>query len=209
MKLIILRHAETEANVARINPGNNSTKLTGRGVLQAKQSGSRLAGEGISVIYSSDLGRARDTLLGISEFVSAPVFFAPELRERQLGIFTGKPYGSFKTFVKENNLDLFSYTPAGGESINDSMQRISCFLKQCLSKHDGQTILWISHGSVLKRLLVECLGKGAAACHDSQLELHPGNCEISIIEFDRLGNCKVCLLNCKKHLELSYHEPLL
>ena len=65
MKLIIVRHAESEANSKGISQGYKNewedTPLSGKGEQQAKKVAQRLKSEEISLIYSSDLKRAKQT----------------------------------------------------------------------------------------------------------------------------------------------------
>ena len=61
MKLIITRHGETEWNLRRMTQGVTNTRLTLRGIQQAKRLAERLADAPIEYIYSSPLLRAANT----------------------------------------------------------------------------------------------------------------------------------------------------
>ena len=60
-QLIIVRHGETEWNIKSIRQGNLDSRLTEKGMAQAKALAQRLAREHFTALYSSDLGRAVQT----------------------------------------------------------------------------------------------------------------------------------------------------
>jgi broad specificity phosphatase PhoE len=197
LKLIIVRHGETEANVKRINQGHSNGKLTKLGIKQARKAGKRLAKENIDIIYCSDLGRTRDTAREIMKYVKAPICFVKDIRERNLGVFDGKPFGTFTNYAQEKGLDLFSYRPSKGESRKDVRDRIMLFYKKCLKKHKNDTVLWVTHGGIITRMNVYFLKAGDSAYP----QLHPTNCAVTIIEADDENNHEVKLVNCTKHLK--------
>jgi broad specificity phosphatase PhoE len=65
MKLIIVRHGESEANKKGIHQRRkdewSDTSLSKDGIFQAKQVAERLKDEKIDGIYASDLKRAKET----------------------------------------------------------------------------------------------------------------------------------------------------
>jgi len=197
MKLIIVRHGETEANVKGINQGQSHGKLTGNGVSQADKLGKRLAKEKIDIIYCSDLGRAKHTAKEIRKYVKAPIRYVKDIKERNLGVFDGKTFGSFTEYVKKNNLDMFTYRPRGGESRKDVRDRVMRFFNQCLEKHPDKTVLWVTHGGIMNRMNVYFMKVGDS--HYSKF--HPMNCAVSVVEAQEDGKHKMRLVNCTKHLE--------
>ncbi len=92
MRLIIIRHGETHANAKHIVQGHLNSRLNKKGMAQAKKIGLRLKGEKIDVIFSSDLTRARQTASEIGRFHKAPIHYVKQIRERNAGIFEGRPF---------------------------------------------------------------------------------------------------------------------
>jgi len=91
MKLILVRHGETEENKKGILQGHLPGKLTELGRDQAKKLALRLKDEKIDAIFSSDLARASDTTREIAKYhPNVPLFFVEELREKNQGSLTGK-----------------------------------------------------------------------------------------------------------------------
>ncbi|MFT0761837.1 histidine phosphatase family protein [Actinomyces sp. F1_1611] len=89
--VLLVRHAQTEANVAGEVSGWSETDLTEKGVQQARAAGQALAGTELSAVLTSDLSRAERTAElileeGGSDLTPVPV---PELREQNYGGFDG------------------------------------------------------------------------------------------------------------------------
>ena len=66
-QVIIVRHGETEWNIAGIRQGHLDSRLTEKGMAQAKALAQRLAREKFTALYSSDLGRAVQTAMEIAD----------------------------------------------------------------------------------------------------------------------------------------------
>jgi len=89
-RLILIRHAETEANVAQqVWQGSSDTLLTIRGERQVAATAAHMAAlhrrYAVDVFYGSPLPRARRTADAISTAIGIPVQLDPALREFDLG----------------------------------------------------------------------------------------------------------------------------
>ena len=92
MKLFLVRHGETEENLAGVLMGHHHGVLTEKGKQQAKETAEILKSYKFNHIYSSDLNRCVDTAEFIKEFhPDTALTFTKELRERNLGVFQGQP----------------------------------------------------------------------------------------------------------------------
>lgn len=85
MRLIAVRHAETEWNVAGREMGQLDSPLTAQGRLQAQAVARRLAGMHFDELYTSDLGRAIETAAWITHTCGKPARIDAGLRERHMG----------------------------------------------------------------------------------------------------------------------------
>jgi broad specificity phosphatase PhoE len=89
MKLIAIRHGETEWNAQGREIGQLDSPLTERGIQQARLVAGRLNQGVFHALYSSDLGRAIQTAEIIAAKCQKPVQLDAGLRERHMGIFQG------------------------------------------------------------------------------------------------------------------------
>src|SRR5512143_2148507 len=69
--IFLVRHGETDANAARVVQ-TPDVPLSARGREQARALATRLAGEGVAHIVSSDLARADETARTIAAATGAP-----------------------------------------------------------------------------------------------------------------------------------------
>src|SRR3989344_6206642 len=155
MKLILVRHGETEENVKKISQGHRPGKLTALGKEQAVKLAHQLKNEKIDVIYCSDLKRTKDTLEPILRFHKrVPVHYVAEIREKAMGIFEGTERGSIRTHVKKKGHHYSTFRPKYGESFRDVKRRNTRFYKKMLKRHSSQTVLWVTHEGVIVNLLL-------------------------------------------------------
>ena len=90
-RLIFIRHGQSEANAQNRFAGQTNVPLTELGKAQAKCAAEYIVKrEKIDKIYSSDLQRAHNTALPVSELTGIPINDATELREICAGIWEGR-----------------------------------------------------------------------------------------------------------------------
>jgi probable phosphoglycerate mutase len=155
-QVIIVRHGETEWNIANIRQGHLDSPLTEDGIAQAKALARRLMSERFSALYSSDLGRAMQTARIIAEATGHEIVSDPRLRERHLGIFQGLSSDE----IKEKHPEEYKlhrslgpdYVIPSGESVRQQVARNLAYLNEIAAKHLGETIVVITHGGVLSGL---------------------------------------------------------
>ncbi len=155
-QVIIVRHGQTEWNIANIRQGHLDSPLTEEGIAQAKALAQRLIREKFSALYSSDLGRAVQTAQIIAQATGHEIITDPRLRERHLGIFQGLVGDEIKEkYPEEYKLHRSlgpEYVIPGGESVRQQVARNIGYLNEIAAKHEGETILVITHGGVLSGL---------------------------------------------------------
>lgn len=159
-EILLVRHGETEENVAGILQGQRDGMLTALGSRQAALLGTRLRSERIDAAYSSDLSRARDTASAIlAHHAGCPVQYLQELRERAFGCFEGEKFDNFKRTIDATGLAWSEAKAPGGESLLDVRGRASRFLERVLPRHRGQTVLICAHGGYNRAFLSVLLGR--------------------------------------------------
>ncbi|HEY4475762.1 MAG TPA: class I tRNA ligase family protein [Candidatus Paceibacterota bacterium] len=158
----IARHGEAEHNVKDIfamvpETARNVSKLTEKGIKQAKALGERLKKEKINLIYASPFLRTKETARIISRIAKAKVVFDKRLGEINGGIFGGRKTQDYRDFFS-NLSERFTKRPEGGEHLIDVKKRIISFFKEINSKHNGKNIAVISHADPL--WAIEASSKG-------------------------------------------------
>lgn len=120
MRLIWLRHGETDGNVRRLYIGHRDLPLNERGQKQTEQLAKKLSGEQITAIYTSDLTRARQSAQKLlTYFPHVRYQETPLLRECNFGEWDGLTYDEICTRDREGFerwfQDPFHHPPAKGE----------------------------------------------------------------------------------------------
>jgi broad specificity phosphatase PhoE len=106
MKLIAIRHGETEWNAQGREMGQLDSALTERGIQQARLVAGRLNQAAFHALYSSDLGRGIQTAEIIASKCQKQVQLDAGLRERHMGIFQGLTLAEMRErFPKERARD--------------------------------------------------------------------------------------------------------
>ncbi len=188
MKLIIVRHGETEENKKGILQGHLPGKLSELGINQAKKLALRLKDEKISAIYSSDLARASDTAKEIAKFhPRAEIYFVKELRERNHGELTGK-------LISEVNWNK----PRNTEKKDSMFLRARKIVDEAYKNYKNKNVVFVSHGGLINILMSLLLNK---SLDEIKAMGHPENASISILEFKEDNNHNLILFNYNEHLK--------
>lgn len=156
-ELIVVRHGETHWNVeGRIQGYSADSALTPRGLAQARAVGERLGGEGIEALFSSDLGRTRQTLQPIIDATGLAAGFDVLLRERSYGEFEGRTYAEIEREFPEAWLRFKSRDPhfalPGGESLAQFQERVVAAFGSVVQQAGGRRVAVVTHGGVLGAL---------------------------------------------------------
>lgn len=176
-RLLLIRHGETDWNVAGRWQGQTDVPLNARGRAQAAALVSRLAGTPLAAIYSSDLSRARETAEILARNVGLSVQVDPRLREIDLGEWEGllatDIQARYADLLAQRWIDPFSVFPPGGETAASALARARAALKDIVQRHAPGPVALISHGFLLALLRLHSTGQSV-----SQLwTLIPPNCE--------------------------------
>jgi probable phosphoglycerate mutase len=156
-RIIAVRHGETAWNVAARIQGQKDIGLNDTGRWQARRLGEALAGEQISAVYSSDLGRARQTAQTIAEVTGVPVVPEEGLRERGFGMFEGKTIDEIHETWPDHAHNWRKRIPEweppeGGESLLQLRERVTRTMHALAARHPGEQIVVVAHGGVLDAL---------------------------------------------------------
>jgi probable phosphoglycerate mutase len=154
--LYLIRHGEAYSNVEAVIGGMQGDRgLTERGIAQAQALARRLAkGEIVAdVLYASTLPRARMTAELVAEALKLPISWDDELHELRPGEADGLSivqararFDGFERFLHET----FTPIATGGESWGSFQMRASAALERIFLRHQGQSIVVVSHGGIIE-----------------------------------------------------------
>lgn len=161
-KIIIVRHGETQYNVERRLQGWTDIPLNKNGHNQAQKVADRLSTESIVAIYSSDHQRAHQTAKHIGTKHNLLPTTHMELREDRMGIFEGwqwekEPNPHLEILWAERDrthaIGDMHWKVEGGESLQEHTDRVNIFIKQVEVNHQDGTIVVVSHGGTINRIM--------------------------------------------------------
>lgn len=171
MKFIIVRHGQTLWNAEKRFQGKTDTKLSKKGIKQAKMLAKKLSGKNIDVIYTSSLKRTVATAKEMLKFhKKAKIIKAKELDELLWGIWEGIKLSEVKKIYpelyKKRENDRFNFKIPKGESLRMLQSRVKKFLHRIMPKSKHKSVLIVSHlnvSRVLIGILMGLKGKKAAS----------------------------------------------
>ncbi|MDO8530103.1 MAG: histidine phosphatase family protein [bacterium] len=200
MKVIIVRHGQTDDNAKTIVSGGGSdSALSAEGVNQAKKLGHWLKNEKIDVVYVSDQRRAIHTAEHILEHHPLlKIVKHKSLRERHYGEFEGKPDAIRDAAYEKSGLPFELFKPKGGESCVEVYGRVEKFFSKLSKKHKDDTVLIVGHGRTIGLLLLKIFDK---PIHEENQSAHkPANTGVAILEILEGKPVKIHKLNSLEHL---------
>lgn len=157
MKLILIRHGETEEGKQGKILGHLHGELTAKGLEYAENVGCALQklSKQPDLIFSSDLQRAADTAQIISKKIKATMQFDKLLRERKGGVVEGKAEKEIN-WESYEKIALPYRKHVGGESFRDVKKRAIAFLDK-IEKEKYSTVVIVSHNVFLSMILAVVL----------------------------------------------------
>ncbi|URR11649.1 adenosylcobalamin/alpha-ribazole phosphatase [Citrobacter portucalensis] len=174
MRLWLVRHGETEANVAGLYSGHAPTPLTERGIAQAQTLGTLLRNVPVDNVLCSELERARHTTQLILGDREVPVRNMPELNEMFFGDWEMRHHRDLAREDAENYAvwcnDWQNATPTNGEDFQAFSQRVERFIAQLADYKTCQNLLVVSHQGALSVLIARLLSMPAAAMWHFRVE---------------------------------------
>jgi probable phosphoglycerate mutase len=163
VKILLVRHGETDWNLAGRFQGRSDVPLNQKGVEQANALASALRKESLTAIYSSPLVRAKETARLIKVFhPSSPLYEDEGLVEMDLGEFEGiegprwaEKHADFRKAWRDNPA---SVTMPGGECLQEVQARSLAALERMTHSYPLEsTLLVCSHNFVILTILCHAL----------------------------------------------------
>jgi broad specificity phosphatase PhoE/ribonuclease HI len=170
LRLLLVRHGETEYTAQQRYSGRQDIPLSARGVAQAEALGRRIAAlvpHQVTALVSSPLVRCTATAEAIAEATGAPpVTVLPDLIECDLGQWDGRTFDEVRSRWPAELAAFHRSTaaaPPGGESLQQVAKRVRRGVAELRQSYpDGGTVVVVSHVWPLKLMLRDALAAGDA-----------------------------------------------
>jgi broad specificity phosphatase PhoE len=159
--IILARHGETDWNRERRWLGLTDLPLNERGREQARALAERVEAVPFSAVYASDLRRAYETALVVAERKGLAVTPMRELREVDVGSWTGLSQEE----VKERFPDAYTHVRArtgrgweGGETYAEMGRRVLEAMRSIAREYPGDAVLVVTHSGPIRTVRAHALG---------------------------------------------------
>jgi len=186
MKIKLIRHGESEANIGKVNPNkvkDAAIPLSPKGAQQAQDAGSEIGSNFFNnaLIYCSPYQRTRETIRNLLEGAAVQqdaikIYEDPRLREIDVG------YGDAEEQLPLRKIHgWFYYRFEGGESPADCYDRTSAFLESLMrqvKRSQKEKIVIVCHGMTLRCFITRFLHLTVEQFEDMH---NPDNCEVVTI----------------------------
>ena len=200
-RVLLVRHGHVEGIDPPRFRGRRDLPLTPRGKTQAQAVARRIADSfQITAIYASPLARTTETAEAIARTTGLSVTRETGLIDIDYGRWHGMTVEDARR-DSPNEIAVWLRSPdqaliQDGETLPDVLARATRTVVLRASRHDGQTIVLVSHDSVLRVILLHALAAPLA----SYWRIEQAPCSISELSYVE-GRLHVARVNDTVHLE--------
>ncbi|HEX4133886.1 MAG TPA: histidine phosphatase family protein [Bryobacteraceae bacterium] len=179
-RIILIRHGETEANRLRCFADSDDIPLTETGRSQSHALALRLSREfRAQVLICSPFRRAQETGEIIGRVLGLTVETLRGIQERDFGCLRGQPYEHLGARKSSAGHDP-SWSPEGGESLNDVRRRAIEAIESLRNRYPDQEIVVVCHGAVIQAICAHIAGEWIEGSV-------PSNCGFVTIGYEEQG----------------------
>ena len=203
MKLILIRHGQTQWNSESRVQGRTDIPLNDKGRLQAAAIAERLKDNRFDAVYASPLSRAKETAETIAKHQGVEVTVDEDLIEIQFGKWEGLTSPEINKTYPELFADWgwIERPEACKEMAAESQQEIVArslrFLERIESRHeDDARILIVGHTMPTKMIIAHFIGLPYNRIRSLRVE----NCAYNELETGKSGRGFLHVLNDTTHL---------
>jgi len=166
MRLLLIRHGETDHNAGRVALGQADVPLNERGLAQAealaRYLGSATRYGRIEALYASPLQRTQSTAAPLASALGLVVQTEPALIEMDIGEVEGLSYQDvrerYPDFMRSWLSDELADAPMpGGESLRQVQERAWAAVESIRERHTDETVAAVTHNFVILTLLCRAL----------------------------------------------------
>jgi broad specificity phosphatase PhoE len=195
--ILLVRHGETDWNRKKRWQGFADLPLNDRGREQAAALAEELKAASFCAVYASDLRRACETALIVAERKRLVVTPMRELREIDVGSWTGLTRREVKARFRDAYREWKMRTGRGwegGETYSEMGQRVLKALRWIARRHPSDDVLVVTHSGPIRTVRAHALGldyakdRKAAAAVD-----HVGFSAVTVSDgVFRLADVEIC-----------------
>lgn len=185
MRLILVRHGETDLNKQRRVQGLSNLGLNEKGRRQAEALAQALKNEKLDVIYTSPLRRALETAQAIGRFHQVEVVTLDGLKELDVGMVDGMNYEDMKIhhseFFAKWMADFTSVRLPGGSYLPELRDECCAAIQDIVGKErntmvegcDGKdsTVVAVTHFFPIMCIICDSLGMALTDCRRLRLDV--------------------------------------
>lgn len=201
-RIYLVRHGTTVLTAEDRFAGATDVELSETGREQARRLGVRLAGEEITAIYASPLGRTMETAQIVAGERRMDVQEREGLREISHGRWEQMTRREVEAAFPEEaaswEKDPYTFAPVGGESGLAVTARALPVLMEIVRTHPGEKVLIVSHKATIRLLLSSVLGFDPRRYRDN-LDQNPA--ALNIVDFKDTVNARLTLFNDTSHYD--------
>jgi broad specificity phosphatase PhoE len=197
VRLILVRHGQSEGNASGILQGRLDFGLTALGRVQAEATARHLAGLSVDRLLSSPLGRATQTAEPIAAALRLPIEPEPGLMEYDVGEVSGLSPAE----IRERYPDVIAAYRKGlrpafpGEEGRDAFHARVRHVVESL-QGTKQTVVAVAHGGVISAVCYQVLGMAPSR----RGAFETANGSITEVVLDRQGRLVLTRQNDVCHL---------
>ena len=202
-RFYLIRHGETDWNKGGRYQGCTNIDLNEAGREQARLLGRRFEYLPLDHVYVSPLNRAVETAEQVAKAHGLTPIVDEHFKEINFGEWEGhtiqelsEKYGrAYTDFFK----DPFDHPVPGEGSFQNAMKRAIEGFEALEKKHKGENIAIVSHGGLLRVMLVGLLGMGDEFYRKTWMT----NTSVTMLDVMEDGRRLLMTLNDKAHLEMA------
>ncbi len=192
-RIYLIRHALTDAIGVVLTSRTPGIDLNADGRVQAAALPRRFAGITLAAVYASPMERTQQTAAPLAEAYGVPVQTLAGVNEVIFGDWTNRRLDDLERdpVWRRYNERRSLWAPPLGESLLQVQARAVVAIEEVRARHGGQAVAIVSHGDVVRALVMLYLGMPADFSH--RVAIEPAS--ISIVDFADDGAPRVVGVN--------------
>jgi broad specificity phosphatase PhoE len=167
LTVLLIRHATCDHVGQRIAGRAPGVCLNSQGRAEARLLAEALAARRIDAVYSGPLERAMETARELAKRLGRTPHVAAGLDELDFGEWTGRSIGSLEADPRWRafNQARGATRIPGGELMGEAVDRAMAELARFGREHPDGLVAAVSHGDIIRGVLLRCLGMPLDAVH--------------------------------------------